>query len=88
MCDWGFNKIINQSEKLGGKLRPLKQIKDFRLALEMNGLVDLGWRNQIYTSSNIHFDSSFTKKRLDRTVKNQSWLNIFGSVKVDVLPSS
>lgn len=37
-----FNEIVTQDEKLGGKPRPKKQMEDFRLALDRNGLVDLG----------------------------------------------
>lgn len=37
-----FNEITSQDEKVGGKLRPRKQMEDFRMAFESNGLIDLG----------------------------------------------
>lgn len=40
-----FNEIVTQDEKLRGRSRPRKQMDDFKLALETNGCVDLGWRN-------------------------------------------
>lgn len=44
-----FDEILTQDEKLGGNIRPHKQMADFRDALEKNGLIDIGWRNQKYT---------------------------------------
>lgn len=37
-----FNKIVVQDKKLGERLRPQKQMDDFRMTLTNNGLVDLG----------------------------------------------
>lgn len=49
-----FNKILTHDEKLGGKRRPHKQMTEFRVALQKNGLFDLGWINHKYTWSNRH----------------------------------
>lgn len=64
------NEITTQDEKLGGRLRPLRQMAKFWIALEVNGLLDLGWKKQKFTWSNRHADESFTKERFDRTVTN------------------
>lgn len=37
-----LNEIAIQDKKLGGRLRPLKQMIEFKKALEINGLLDLG----------------------------------------------
>lgn len=80
-----FNEIVTQDEKIGGRSRPRKQMEDFRLALERNGLVDLGWKNQKFTQSNKHTYETFTKERLDRVVANENWLTMFGNPGVDIL---
>lgn len=60
-----FYEIVTQDEKLGGRPRPNKQMEDFRMTLERNSLVDLGWTNQKYTCSNRHKDVTFIKEHLD-----------------------
>lgn len=44
-----FNEIISQYEKVGGRPRPEVQIEDFRKALEVNGVYNLGWKGNRYT---------------------------------------
>lgn len=66
-----FNEITTQDERLGKCFCPLRQIKDFKLALESSGLIDVGWRNQKFIWSNKHHDDTFTKERLDRVVVNK-----------------
>lgn len=57
-----FNEIVTQDKRMGGRPRLGKQMEDFKVALERNGLVDLGWKNQKYTLSNWHNDDTFTKE--------------------------
>ena len=52
ICAGDFNKIIRAYEKLGGRLRPFKQMQDFRDVLDEYAFRDLGfvggkftWRN-------------------------------------------
>ncbi|KAK4394019.1 hypothetical protein Sango_1872700 [Sesamum angolense] len=45
LCADDFNKIIDQSEKLGGPTRPNWQIRNFRRALDHCALSDLGFRD-------------------------------------------
>lgn len=49
-----FNEIATQDKKIGGRPRRRKQMEDFKLALERNVLVDLGWKNHKFTWSNKH----------------------------------
>lgn len=58
------------------------------MALERNGLINLGWINQKCTWSNRHIDDTFTKERLDRVVANSRWLSNFSNPKVEVLHMS
>ena len=43
ICAGDFNKIIRAHEKLGGRLRPFKQMQDFRDVLDEYGFRDLGF---------------------------------------------
>lgn len=88
-CVFGdFNEIVTQDEKIGGRCQPRKQMDNFKLTLEMNGLVDLGWRNQKFTWSNSHSDETFTKERLDRVMANKQWLTGFSNPGVKILATS
>lgn len=52
-ADWcvqgDFNEITTHDEKFGGRPRPVNHMEAFKLALERNGLIDLGWKEQKYT---------------------------------------
>lgn len=63
-----FNEITTQDQKVGGRPRPLSQMVAFKLALETNDLVDLGWKEHKSTWSNRHNNETFTKERLTRVV--------------------
>lgn len=55
-------------------------MKEFRVALETNGLIDRDGRTKSLRS-NRHQDENFTNERFDRVVANQLWLNEFGFSK-------
>lgn len=74
-----FNKVIYQHDKEGRRLRPSKQMGDFRIALQDNNIFDIGWMEQKFTWSNRHQDEFFTKERLDCVVANREWWEILGS---------
>lgn len=81
-----FNEIIiYQNEKKGDRLRPGKQLIDFRKVLQDNNLIDIGWRGQKFTWCNMHKDNTFIKERLDRAMANQVWWENLGSSGVEVL---
>ncbi|XP_040987788.1 uncharacterized protein LOC121235507 [Juglans microcarpa x Juglans regia] len=58
-------------------------MEEFRNALSLGGLSDLGWRGNKFTWSNGHADGSFVKERLDRAVANQVWRKTFNKVEVE-----
>lgn len=66
-------------------MQPSSQMDAFRLALDSNGLSDLGWRNKKFTWSNRHHDDNFIRERLDHTIANRQWINKFGCSGVEVL---
>lgn len=80
-----FNEIVTQNEKLGGHLRPLRQMEAFHNTLEVNSLVDLGWVKQNYTWSNRHQNEIFTKERLDLAMANKEWVEGNGGSSVEIL---
>lgn len=41
-----LNEIVTQDEKFGSRLRLSKQMDAFWMALEFNGLSNLGWKNK------------------------------------------
>ena len=49
LCAGDFNEIAKSHEKLGGRVRPKNQMKEFREALEVCCLADLGYRGAKYT---------------------------------------
>lgn len=58
---------------------------NFRDALDFCSLNNLDCRENKFTWSNKHEDSTFIKERLDRVVANQSWSNIYVEWWVEVL---
>lgn len=83
-----FNEIIKQEEKHGRHQRSAKQMEEFKHALEVNGLFDLGWQGTKYTWSNRHTDNTFTKLRLDKVAATKEWIDKFGYQKVEVLATA
>lgn len=51
----------------------------FKVALETNGVIDLGWKEQKFTWSNRHSDKIFTMECLDRVVANRKWIYEFSN---------
>lgn len=83
-----FNEITTQNKKMRGRLRPLNQMEAFKLALNSNGLLNLGWKGKKYTLSNRHSDDIYTMEMLDRAMANRNWVSFFGNLGVEVLTTS
>ena len=49
ICAGDFNEITRAHEKLGGRLRPFRQMQEFRDVLDECGFRDLG-----YVGGNLH----------------------------------
>ena len=49
LCPSGFNEILTSKEKQGGLQKPLNLVQAFRASLLHCGLVDLGFRGNMFT---------------------------------------
>ena len=78
-----FNEILSLEEKIGGRLRSVAQMTEFRQALADCNLSDMGTAGGWFTWSDSH-----TKERLDRGTCSKSWLRAFGFSRVFTLPPS
>ena len=56
LCVRDFNEIARSHEKLGGWLRPARQMQDFRDVLDECGFHDLGYEEGKFTWCNGHQD--------------------------------
>ena len=83
ICVGDFNEIIRAQEKMGGRLRPFKQMQDFRDVLDECGFRDLGFVGGKFTWCNGQKDGYTIWERLDRAVAiTIDWLEKFSDTKV------
>lgn len=83
-----FNEIANSFEKKGGRLRPERQMKDFREMLEDCNLMDLGFTGRWFTWEQGRFVTTNIRERLDRGVATLSWVNLFPGYRLEHLNHS
>ncbi|KAL0298977.1 UNVERIFIED_CONTAM: putative mitochondrial protein [Sesamum radiatum] len=81
-----FNEILSDSEKSGGRSRPLWQIRRFREALASTDLHDLGYEDRPFTWCNQHPEPDTIYERLDRTCADPSWRARFPNAVVRHIP--
>lgn len=75
-----YNMVLGSHEYRGsGRLLQIAS-DDFRVCSDQNHLTHLVIRGAFYTWSNSRRGRSFTEKRLDRVICNDSWLNYWSSV--------
>ena len=82
LCARDFNEIIRSHEKIGGRQRPIRQMKDFRDVLDECGFKDLGFVGGKFTWCNGHPDDLTIWERLDKAVATMEWLEKFLATKV------
>ncbi|KAL0395439.1 UNVERIFIED_CONTAM: hypothetical protein Slati_4510100 [Sesamum latifolium] len=87
LCVLDFNEILLQSEKMGGSLRPLWQMRNFREALSDCDLHDLGYSGEQFTWSNRQELPDMMLERLDRACGDSRWKALFPKVSVEHLSS-
>jgi hypothetical protein len=85
VCIGDFNEILTQEEKTGLVMRKERQMEQFRNALKVCQLKDLGYKGAMHMWTNGHHDENFTKERLDRAVANMEWIALFRGVTIYVL---
>ena len=72
-----FNEVTHQSEHDGVSQRSQAQMDGFRDALDVCGLIDLGYKGRIWTSEKKVAGGSYTRVRLDRAVAEPAWCALF-----------
>ena len=71
-----FNEMIDPSEKLGGAARDIDEGKEFRQMLHANGLWNIKHFGYQFSWAGTRNNEN-VQCRLDRTVANQEWLDMF-----------
>ncbi|KAK3204628.1 hypothetical protein Dsin_018674 [Dipteronia sinensis] len=77
-----FNEIMSDSEKLGGLRKNWRFLTDFREAAADYDLEDMGFVGPKYTWSNKRVGSAAISERLDRSLNNSAWRNLFPNFMV------
>jgi hypothetical protein len=60
-------------------------MEQFRSALEICNLSDLGFKGPKLTWNNCRGDKGYIKERLDRVLANNEWIGLFEEVSVQVM---
>jgi hypothetical protein len=84
LCMGDFNEILDNSEKVGGNPKPMKQMEGFREAIQTCNLGDLGFRGPKFTWSNKRGRGVFVKERLDRGLASPDWCALFPKAGIEV----
>ena len=88
LCAGDFNEIVKQSEKLGGRIRPLGQMQLFRDVLDECGFVDLGFKGSSFTWSKHYRNGVSIWERLDRALASYEWLAKYSGTRVHHVDST
>ena len=73
VCLGDFNKILNSTEKQGRFPKSHRLMEAFRSTLLHCGLIDLGYRSNIFTWRNGRPGDAFVQERLDRAYATLDW---------------
>ncbi|KAL0411141.1 UNVERIFIED_CONTAM: putative mitochondrial protein [Sesamum latifolium] len=85
LCAGDFNEILLQSEKKGGSLRPLWQMRNFREVLSDCNLHDLGFSGEQFTWNNRQDPYNTVLERLNRACGDTNWKALFPSATIQNL---
>ena len=88
LCAGDFNEILKQSEKLGGRMRPLGQMQLFRDILDECGLMDIGFKGSPFTWSKHYNNGVSIWERLDRVMVSYDWFSKFPGARVHHVDST
>jgi hypothetical protein len=87
LCIGDFNRILDQSEKSGGRPFTCSSNDLFRSFLNSHGLVDLSFSGSPFTWLNHRQGRHLIRERLDRSVASTQWIHLFPSFSVRNLPA-
>lgn len=82
LCLGDFNKILNQTEKVGGVPRAKSLIQDFENAIVDANLHDLGLSGSKYTCFMDRRDGVYVRERFDRAFGTNLWCYLFPTAMV------
>ncbi|XP_073351907.1 uncharacterized protein [Aegilops tauschii subsp. strangulata] len=88
ICLGGFNEVLRQDEHDGIGTRSQSQIQSFRDAVDVCGLLDLGFTGRMWTFEKKVVGGSYTRVRLDRALATADWCAQFPSVVVEHLSAA
>lgn len=72
-----FNEITGLHEKYGGAVRGERQMDAFRDAMDDCGMMDLGFKGNIFTWQRGNSVETVVRERLDRYMANNAWCVMF-----------
>ena len=75
LCIVDFNSVLDQSEKLGGRLVSNSSHCPFRSFIDLFGMINLGFANP-YTWCNNKQGLDSIKERLDRGLASPNWVHL------------
>lgn len=77
-----FNVILDQSEKIGGRLVRESVVAEFSDMIQVSSLIDAGFNGSTYTWWNKQTGRKRIMQRLDRVLFNAHWLDLFQDTHV------
>jgi len=87
LCIGDFNIIVDQSEKFGGRPFVCSSADPFRLFINNNEMVDLGFFGNPFTWSNNRDGVHLFKERLDRVLASPQCIHLFPYFSIQHLPT-
>ncbi|XP_075675072.1 uncharacterized protein LOC142644317 [Castanea sativa] len=88
LCVGDYNEIVKRSEKLGGALRPARQMDRFHTVIHHCRFLDLGYIGSHFTWSRNHPIEGRIHIRLDRALATIGWCSLFPGTTVHHIPMS
>ncbi|XP_028071512.1 uncharacterized protein LOC114273895 [Camellia sinensis] len=81
-----FNEILTSTEKFGGQPIDTRRALLFKDCLDHCGLIDMGFSGPRFTWNNCRQSGCFISERLDISLCNESWAQLFPNNKILHLP--
>ncbi|XP_075670157.1 uncharacterized protein LOC142639915 [Castanea sativa] len=88
LCVGDYNEIVKRSEKLGGALRPARQMDRFRTVIHHCRFLYLGYIGSHVTWSRNHPIEGRIHIRLDLALATTGWCSLFPGTTVHHIPMS
>lgn len=88
VCLGDFNEVLRQDEHDGIGQRCQAQMQGFRDAVDVCGLIDLGFQGRKWTFEKKVAGCMFTRVRLDRALASDEWSSLFPTATVEHLTAA